>query len=582
MKRVLIVYISIFFFISCQSEKKESIYDFTTVFESSNGLETATYEQVIEFYTNLADEYRSVAIYTMGDTDSGEPLHLVTFNPDRSFESEFSGDRDKNILLINNGIHPGESDGIDASMLLFRDLAQNKIPSPKNTIIAVIPIYNIGGALNRNGLSRANQNGPKEYGFRGNARNYDLNRDFIKADTRNARAFAKLFSTINPQLFIDTHVSNGADYQYTLTYLFTQHNKLGGKLGSYLHESLMPQLQDSLQVKNMIISPYVNVFNRTPEGGFTQFLDNARYSTGYATLFNTLGMMIETHMLKPYKDRVTGTYELMKSFITIIDRDAEKIKSLYTNANNDFSSGNSYPITWQVDSSRTTTLSFNGYEAEMTKSNVTGKSRLKYDTTRPFNKPVTYYNYYKPINSVTIPEYYIIPRGYWNVVQVLRLSGIRVDRFQNDTIINAEVYQIDSYETARSAYEGHYPHYNTKVDVYKEDVVFKKGDYIARTDQNGVRYIIETLEPEATDSFFNWNFFDAVLQQKEGFSPYVWEERAEELLEADPELKKEFDLKKETNPNFSGNWYLQLEWIYKRSPHHERSHLRYPVVRVGG
>ena len=582
MKRVLIVYISIFFFISCQSEKKESIYDFTTVFESSNGLETATYEQVIEFYTNLADEYRSVAIYTMGDTDSGEPLHLVTFNPDRSFESEFSGDRDKNILLINNGIHPGESDGIDASMLLFRDLAQNKIPSPKNTIIAVIPIYNIGGALNRNGLSRANQNGPKEYGFRGNARNYDLNRDFIKADTRNARAFAKLFSTINPQLFIDTHVSNGADYQYTLTYLFTQHNKLGGKLGSYLHESLMPQLQDSLQVKNMIISPYVNVFNRTPEGGFTQFLDNARYSTGYATLFNTLGMMIETHMLKPYKDRVTGTYELMKSFITIIDRDAEKIKSLYTNANNDFSSGNSYPITWQVDSSRTTTLSFNGYEAEMTKSNVTGKSRLKYDTTRPFNKPVTYYNYYKPINSVTIPEYYIIPRGYWNVVQVLRLSGIRVDRFQNDTIINAEVYQIDSYETARSAYEGHYPHYNTKVDVYKEDVVFKKGDYIARTDQNGVRYIIETLEPEATDSFFNWNFFDAVLQQKEGFSPYVWEERAEELLEADPELKKEFDLKKETDPNFSGNWYLQLEWIYKRSPHHERSHLRYPVVRVGG
>ena len=199
----------VLFLVSCSSEKKEVDYDFTSPFEKSQGTETATYSEVIAFYTQLAANYQSIAMYTMEETDSGKPLHLITFNPNRSFDSEFSGDEKKNILLINNGIHPGESDGIDASMLLLRDLATNKIETPKNTIIAVIPVYNIGGALNRNGTTRTNQNGPLAYGFRGNARNYDLNRDFIKADTRNARAFIKLFRILKPDLFIDTHVSNG-------------------------------------------------------------------------------------------------------------------------------------------------------------------------------------------------------------------------------------------------------------------------------------------------------------------------------------------------------------------------------------
>jgi len=572
----------IFTLISCNSNKKETSYDYMTTFERSEGTETATYPEVIDFYEQLAEEYRSVVIYEMGNTDSGEPLHLVTFNPDRSFESEFSAEDDKNILLIINGIHPGESDGVDASMMLFRDLAQDKIDTPKNTIIAVIPVYNIGGALNRNGYSRANQNGPIEYGFRGNARNFNLNRDFIKADTRNAQSFNEIFKTVRPQLFIDNHVSNGADYQYTLTHLFTQHDKLGGDLGNYITESFVPQLTDSLKQKDWDISPYVNVFNRTPDRGFSQFLDNPRFSTGYTALFNTLGMMIETHMLKPYKLRVDGTYEMMRSFIEIADKDASLIKEYYKNNFELYTAGEAYPISWELDSTKTTTLNFKGYEAEMITSQITDMPRLKYDTTKPYNRPVTYYNHYKQKKSVTIPDYYVIPSGYWNVVQKLRSSGIRVERSQKDTLVNAEVYHIDSYETSPSAYEGHYLHYNTKVNVKKEEITIKKGDYIARTDQNGLRYILETLEPEAVDSYFNWNFFDAILQQKEYFSPYVWEDKALEILESDADLKMEFENKKKSDQVFSGNWYLQLDWIYKRSPYYENSHLRYPVVRVGG
>lgn len=573
-------FLALFFLVSCTSRNSEYKYDFTTLFETSEGTETSEYKDVIDYYTNLAEAYTSVAIYTMGKTDSGEPLHLVTFNPNRTFDSEFSGSRDKNILLINNGIHPGESDGIDASMLLIRDLANGKLKSPVNTIVAVIPVYNIGGALNRNSSTRTNQNGPKEYGFRGNARNYDLNRDFIKADTKNARAFTEIFRTVKPDLFIDNHVSNGADYQYVLTHLFTQHDKLGSDLGNYLRNSLMPQLTDSLALKKWDITPYVNVFNRKPENGFSQFFDSPRYSTGYAALYNTLSMMVETHMLKPYKERVKGTYELMKSFIYITDNEAETIKELRKNARTHFKAGKEYPLAWKIDSTKITKLSFKGYEGEMLPSTITGAKRLRFDRSKPFTRDVSYYDSFKPKAVVTIPAKYIIPQGYWNVIDLLRINKINLERFQNDTTITSEVYIIKNYETAQNAYEGHYPHYNTEVEIKTEDVLFRKGDYIISTDQEGVRYLLETLEPTATDSFFNWNFFDAILQQKEGFSPYVWEELAKEFLDNNPNIKKEFEAKKASDSNFSNNWYTQLDWIHKRSPNYEKAHLRYPVVRV--
>ncbi len=213
-------------------------------------------------------------------------------------------------------------------MLLLRDIVQNDSLKQKykNSLIAVIPVYNVGGALNRNSHTRANQNGPVSYGFRGNGRNFDLNRDFIKQDTKNAAAFAEIFHTVNPDVFIDNHVSNGADYQYALTHLFTQHDKLGGNLGIFLENEMRPEIEKSLQEKEILITPYVNVWGNTPEAGFSQFFDSPRYSTGYTTLFHTLGLMVETHMLKPYKIRVTQTYELMLSSLRFYRRKIRKNK----------------------------------------------------------------------------------------------------------------------------------------------------------------------------------------------------------------------------------------------------------------
>ena len=553
--------------------------DFITVFEKSKGTETATYGQVIDFYTKLAATYPEIKMTEMGATDSGNPLHLITFNKNSSFDFEEIRKTDR-ILLINNGIHPGESDGIDASMLLLRDLADGSIEMPEHTTVVVIPIYNIGGSLNRNSTSRTNQNGPKSYGFRGNARNYDLNRDFIKADTKNARSFAELFHTVQPDVFIDNHVSNGADYQYTLTHLFTQHNKLGGDLGAYLHTEMMPKLESKLEQKTWDITPYVNVFNSVPEEGFSQFMDYPRYSTGYTTLWNTLGMMVETHMLKPYKQRVEGTYELMKSMIEITEEEGERIKNLRASAFGYWKNQLDYPIQWQVDSSKTSVLNFKGFEGQMVQSEVTGEQRLAYDQLKPFTKEVVYQNYFKPSDRITIPAAYIIPQGWHDTIGLLRLNKVEMAALETDSVMRVESYKIDGYNTRQSPYEGHYQHYNTKVRPIIESKQFKKGDMIVTTNQPALRYLLETLEPEATDSFFNWNFFDTVLQQKEGFSPYVWEDKARELLESNDSLNRVFQQKKQNEPEFSGNWYAQLDWLHKQSEHYEKAHLQYPVYRL--
>ncbi|WJJ96135.1 M14 family metallopeptidase [Algibacter luteus] len=576
MKRLLYLFIFVF---SCNTTNEKPNFNFETHFEISNGLETATYQLTIQFYNNLAEAYPQITIDSIGETDSGKPLHLVTFNVDTQFDfSEIR--KNKRILFINNGIHPGESDGIDATMLLFRDLVHGRIEPPKNTILATIPIYNVGGSLNRNTSSRANQNGPKAYGFRGNARNYDLNRDFIKCDTKNAETFSKIFHLVKPDVFIDTHVSNGANYQYTLTHLFTQHNKLGGDLGHYLHTEMMPKLEQKLAEKEWDITPYVNVFNKVPEKGFSQFMDYPRYSTGYTTLFNCLGMMVETHMLKPYEQRVEGTYELLKSMIAITEEDGETISKIKNEQIKRLYESKTYRLLWEVDTTEISQLNFKGYEAKTIKSDVTGFNRLKYDTNKPFIKTIKYQNYFKPTKIIEIPSAYIIPQGWHQVINLLKLNKVEMKRFENDTILEVEHYKITDYDTRRMAYEGHYPHYNVQISSSLENKNFQKGDYIIHTEQEAIRYLIETLEPQAIDSFFNWNFFDTILQQKEGFSPYVWEDIALELLENNPDLREAFDQRKKSDSEFNANWYAQLDWLYKQSEYYEKAHMQYPVYRL--
>ena len=567
-------------FMTCQQYNSNT---FITHFEKTGGLETPEYHDVINYFKELSSTYPELSVFEMGETDAGYPLHLVVYDSDGKTQLNTLKNSTKNKVLINNGIHPGESDGIDASMLLLRDIVQNDSlkKSYQNTLIAVIPIYNIGGSLNRNSHTRANQNGPIEYGFRGNTRNYDLNRDFVKQDTKNAAAFAEIFHTIDPDVFIDNHVSNGADYQYAISHLFTQHNKLGASLGKFIETKMRPAIEKSMVAKNMPITPYVNVWGGTPKEGWSQFYDSPRYSTGYTTLFNTFGMMVETHMLKPYRIRVEQTYELMLSMLDFTQDHSEEIKTIRKNAIDKILKKKTYPIAFEIDLQKEPSIiQFRGYEGSIIDSKVTIGKRLTYDTSKPYLAPVNYYNEYRAAKETTIPKAYILRQGWHRVIERLENNQISYTQFEKDTTLVVETMHVDDYKTRSSAYEGHYLHYNTSIKIDSIAVRFSKGDLYIPINQKGARYLMETLEPEATDSFFNWNFFDTVLQQKEGYSGYVFEDIAEQILKENTFIKDAFEAKKATDKDFAKNPRAQLNFIYKRSLHYEKAHLLLPIYKA--
>ncbi len=499
-----------------------------TPYERGNGNQSTTFEEMRAYYQELAEKYTSIHYETKGEDDNNKPIDVVVFNPfGKTLEVARKG---KCILLVNNGIHPGEPDGIDATMMLMRDLATGKVKAPQNVIVVALASYNVSGMLNRGSFSRANQNGPEEYGFRGNARHYDLNRDFIKTDTKNSRSFQQIFHWVKPDVFIDNHVSNGADYQYTFTYISTNKERLGNLLGNYFNNNMQKTLLKDLQEKGFMSVPYVNIHNDVPDGGFPTFMDSPRYATGYTSLFNVIGTVVETHMLKPYQERVKATYDYMRCNLDFMEQHYKEIKQKRTENLKQYQIGDKYAIAWKLDSSKYEPLDFKGFEAKYKPSDVSSKDRLWYDRNAKFSKQVKLYNTYVPTKEVTIPSYYVIPQSEWEIVNLLTLNQIKMIPLKQDTVIAVEQYRIKDFKTTSSPYEGHYLHFDTSLLRESNKVNFRAGDYLVPLNQDGVKFLLETLEPEAIDSYFNWNFFDAILGQKEYYSAYVFEDTAAKLL----------------------------------------------------
>ncbi|MCF2516929.1 M14 family metallopeptidase [Dyadobacter sp. CY351] len=555
---------------------------YTTRFESSGGKQTPTYEEGIAFYKLLAKDFSQIQITEKGLTDSGYPLHLVLYSKSKTFDIKKLKSQQKAILLINNAIHPGESDGVDASMMLLRDIAVNpgKFPELDNVIIAVIPFYNIGGALNRNSTTRTNQAGPEEYGFRGNARNYDLNRDFIKNDTRNARSFAAIFHELDPDLFADTHVSNGADYQYVMTLDYAQKDKLGGKLGYFNDKVFLPYMYKHLKESGFEATPYVNSWGQTPDKGFVQFPDWPRYSTGYAALFHTIGVMTETHMLKPYDKRVAATYAYLLGNIKFLARNRRELLKLRKDTKEAVKTQEKFAVSWEVNKVKNTQIDFKGFEPEYITSKVSGAQRLSYNRSKPFTKKIPFYDTYSPLDEVTKPVAYIIPQGWHNIIDLMKLNGVEVKQLENDAEMEVETYYIQDLETPKQPFEGHYWHTSVTTKTVNQQVKFKKGDWYIPVNQWTNRYIVETLEPKGVDSFFKWNFFDTILQSKEHYSAYVFEDLAAELLAKDVSLRIKLADRRKNDPEFAKSAAAQLDFIYDNSAYREKEYMRYPVFRL--
>jgi len=544
--------------------------------------ETVTWQEAVEMYRWLDTQYEEAFLMEAGETDVGKPLHLFIISKDGLFTPEQVRQSGRNILFINNGIHPGEPCGVDASLELASGLLSGSDPYAQyleNTVVVILPLFNVGGALNRSPYHRANQNGPKEQGFRGNARNLDLNRDFIKLDSKNARSLVKILREWDPEIFVDTHTSNGADYSYTITLINSHQQRHEPAQSAFLSETMLPWLFDAMNRTPYPMSPYVWSYGRSPESGIVGFMDYPRYTSGYVSLFNTLAFTVETHMFKPFEERVRSTWHLLREMLSFTSSHQAGIHKARQLAREQKLNRNQFTLVWALDTTRKETISFSGYCAKTETSRVTGHPRMYYDREDPWKADIPYYRYFTPVESVEVPEYYYLPSAWGEVAERLMLNQVKTSKLPRDTVMELEVYYIDDYSTRGEPYNGHYWHGSTKLRKELQQVQLYAGDLVIPVRQPAIEYIVQTLEPAGYDSFFSWNFFDAILSRKEYFSPYIFEESAALLLKEDTRLSEEFRNKREQDSLFRSDPYAQLRYIYERSPWSEISYRRYPVYR---
>ncbi len=340
--------------------------EFITPYEAGNQNQTTSWEACIQFYLQLAEHFPNIVQFKqIGASDSGRPIHAGIVTADGVFDRDSIKQEQRPIFFNNNGIHPGEPEGIDACMALVRDfcLQPQRLAALGTTVFLFIPVYNVDGSLNRQNTSRVNQEGPESFGFRGNSLHLDLNRDFIKCDSENAQVFNRFFSEWSPDVMVDTHTSNGADYHYTMTLIQTQADKLGNGLGPFLRQTMLPAIYADMQQRGWPTCPYVNPVKDIPDHGIEDFLETPRFSTGYATLHHTIGFMPETHMLKPFSDRYASMRALVESVLAFTVAHATQIQNLPAEARKAAASRQQVAVHWVADHSKPSSFLLHGYRA---------------------------------------------------------------------------------------------------------------------------------------------------------------------------------------------------------------------------
>ncbi len=543
---------------------------------------SATWQSCIQFYQQLDRQSENGMLIELGKSDQGRPIHCFVINKDKVFDPD-QWNSDKIVVLINNNIHPGEPDGVEASMRLCQAICTQQKGFDKildRVILAVIPMYNVDGAEVRGRYFRANQNGPVESGFRGNALNLDLNRDFIKCDSQNALVFSRWFTRIQPHIMVDTHVSNGADYAYTMTLITTQSDKLGYVQGHFVRNEMEPVIFERMEKTDYPMSPYVHTMGRTPESGIEGFLETARFATGYAALFGTIGFTTETHMLKPFQQRVNATYVFFEQLLQLTYEKHLDILHQYAEGRAEMLAQDVIPLHFELDTSARGSISFKGYQALEEPALFGSGQRLRYDRSSAWKSPIPYYSRYTGTDHVKVPDFYVVPAAWRHVLERLDANRVDCQILQHDTAMHVRVSYADQFETAKQPYEGHYYHFNMHMRDTVMLVQFHAGDRIIPTRQWARRFLVQALEPASEEGYFAWNFFDSMLQQKEWFSDYVFEEIAAELLKTDAQLQRDFDAAMKADRNLAEDHWSQLYWVYKHSPYYERTAFRIPVFRI--
>ena len=551
--------------------------------------QTPTWHEAIATARFLAQSDDRCTLHEVGVSDVGRPIHaLVLTNHSAAYDTagwdeiktrlEFENGS-KVTVLVNNAIHPGEPCGVNASLALAAEwLALPDAPDHplRSMNWVIVPQYNVGGASRRNCCTRANQNGPESYGFRGNGANLDLNRDFIKMDSRNAETFVRLYHAVNPDVFVDTHTSNGADYPYTMTLITTQPDKAGPVMGPFLKNVMEPALFKGMTEEGWPTVPYVYSRGETPADGLVGFLETPRYSTGYTTLFGTLGFTTEAHMLKPFPDRVAATKSFLSVLAAWLESHGEEVLAVREGEKQRIAEAQTLPVRWSL-SDEVDSLTFTGYNARREWSTVTQGTRLRYDRSETWTRSIPWANRYDVERECQVPEHWVVPQAWRDVVERLQRNGVQMKALTRDTTMLLHVSHVEAFSSSSRPYEGHHPISIDSVSTTAVPVALHRGDWVIPSNQQAKRYLTEVLSPWGHDAFLVWNFFDAALQRKEYYSGYVFEDTAAELLQQDDAFRMRFEAAKAVHPEWRDTPAMALRWIYENSPHNEGTANRYPV-----
>lgn len=560
--------------------------DWLTKAERTGFRETGDYEETRAYAQRLDEASPWIRLVTFGTSPQGRDLMLLVASRDGAFDPEAARAAGKPVVLVQNAIHSGEIEGKDASLMLLRDIAITKQRADllEDVTLLVMPLFNVDGYARFGPYTRINQNGPRESGWRTTAQNLNLNRDYMKADAPEMQAWLGVWTSWRPDLFIDNHTTDGADFQYVITYQVGTGIGVPGPLAGWARDVFLPHVTERVERAGFPAAPYPELRDPLDPGkGFSVFHPPGRYSTGYGPLQNRPALLVETHMLKPYEPRVRSTYETLVAALEVVGRDPGALRRAVKGAEEEASAigrtaaGDSVPLTFELTDSAGT-LHYRGVEYRREPSEVSGALRLIYGKA-PIERDVPLFDRVAPAAKVRPPLGYLIPVEWGSLVERLRLHGIPVERLERPVHGTFEIARFSNVNWADEPFEGrHLVTYETAWAM--EPDTFRVGSFWVPLGNPTARLAMHLLEPEGPDSFVAWGFLNAIFEGKEYAEDYVMEEMARKMLQKDPALRAEFERKLAEDADFRASPAARLEFFYRRTPFWDARKDRYPIARV--
>ncbi len=545
--------------------------DWRTPAEVRQYRRTPTYAETLDYLGRLERRYPdTVRIESFGTTSEGHELKVVIVAKDGLFNPEVARRAGRVVLLVQNAIHAGEMDGKDACLALLRDLlAEPSLRSVLDRVVWLfIPVYNIDGHERLSPYHRINQNGPEVMGWRANGSNLNLNRDYMKADAPETRAFLRLFHRWLPDFFVDNHVTDGADFQYDVTFALDTTPDVYPPTAEWINRAVVPTLVESLEAAGHPAFPDT-VFLKDasdPSRGLGLHDNPPRFSTGRVILESRPALLVELHMLKDYRTRVRADYTLMRSLLGILHREADILSRLNQEADRsaaELARGSTpragFPLVIESNG-RTEPIQFRGYDYVRNRSEISGGTAIRY-TSVARTTPVPKETGTRIAVSAMVPVGYIIPPGWRSTIEVLEAQGASVRRTTGSWTGVVGIYYLSDMEWSQAPFEGRHPILRggnverakgrfCQCVLKSEAATFPSGSVVVTLDQRLSKVIVHWLEPEAPDSAVRWGFFDSIFEQKETGEGYVIEQLAPETLAKDPPLKEEFEQRLRTDDRF--------------------------------